>query len=320
MFRRLRLTSVAGVAARRLQTLKTPLQGFARRMASNQGTGSTTEALLSNDLLVMSTVGGLFLGSLFLADNVAKALAEENLPWPHYHWDHTGPFSSYDPAAIRRGFEVYRQVCSTCHSLEYIHYRNLVGVSHTKDQALALAQSIEVDDGPDEKGEMFKRPGALTDKLPRPYPNNNFARFANNGALPPDLSLMVKARHAGVDYIFSLMTGYGRPPPAGIKVREGMSYNPYFAGSLIGMPPPLTDGQVEYEDGTPASVPQMAKDVAVFLAWCAEPEADERKKFGMQAMVVLGSAVVFAAYYKRWKWNLIKTRRISWIPGAGPKH
>jgi ubiquinol-cytochrome c reductase cytochrome c1 subunit len=290
------------------------------RFLSRSSLTATSEAGLSNDLFVASLVAGGFLGSLFLAENTAHAIAEENLPWPHYDWSHTGPFAAYDPAAIRRGFEVYRQVCSTCHSLEYISYRNLVGVSHTKEQAVALAGSIEVDDGPDEKGDMFKRPGILNDHMPRPYPNNNFARFANNGALPPDLSLIVKARPAGVDYIFSLLTGYGRPPPAGIKVREGMSYNPYFAGALLAMPAPLVDGQVEYEDGTPATVSQMAKDVSVFLAWCAEPEADERKKFGLQTMVALTGALVFAAYYKRWKWNLIKTRRISWIPGAGPKH
>jgi ubiquinol-cytochrome c reductase cytochrome c1 subunit len=269
---------------------------------------------------VLSLVGGGFIGSLFLANNTAHAMSEENLPWPHYDWSHTGPLAAYDPAAIRRGFEVYRQVCSTCHSLEYIHYRNLVGVSHTKEQAVALAGSIEVDDGPDEKGEMFKRPGVLNDHLPRPYANNNFARFANNGALPPDLSLIVVGRPAGVDYIFSLLTGYGRPPPAGIKVREGMSYNPYFAGALLAMPPPLVDGQVDYEDGTPATTSQMAKDVAVFLAWCAEPEADERKKWGMQAVAALTVATLFAGYYKRWKWQMLKTRRVSWIPGAGPKH
>jgi len=193
-------------------------------------------------------------------------------------------------------------------------------VSHTKEQAAALAKSIEVDDGPDEKGEMFKRPGALTDHMPRPYANDNFARFANNGALPPDLSLIVKGRPAGVDYIFSLLTGYGRPPPAGIKVREGMSYNPYFPGGLLAMPAPLTDGQVDFEDGTPATVSQMAKDVAVFLHWCSEPEADERKKLGLASVAALSTAFLFAAYYKRWKWQVIKTRRISWIPGAGPKH
>lgn len=176
------------------------------------------------------------------------------MPIPHFNWEHTGPFAAFDTAAyvlfgrlpwlqshwcllhsVRRGFEVYRQVCSTCHSLEYISYRNLVGVSHTKEQAEALAKSIEVQDGPDDKGEMFKRPGTLTDKLPNPYPNAAFARYANGGALPPDLSLIVKvsrfatrfeqssilvsqARPGATDYIFALLTGY-RDAPAGACVR-----------------------------------------------------------------------------------------------------
>jgi len=235
------------------------------------------------------------------------------LPWPHFPWPHEGLVDTFDTASLRRGFEVYRQVCSTCHSLDYISYRNLVGVTHTKDHAEAIARTIEVEDGPDDKGEMFKRPGVLTDRMPRPYPNDNFARYANNGALPPDMSLIVKARPAGPDYIFSLITGY-RDPPAGIKPRQGQSYNPYFPGGLIAMPPPLTDGQVEFEDGTPATVSQMARDVSAFLAWCSEPESDDRKRWAFKFLPPIIAGVVFSAYYKRLKWNLIKTRRVYWLP------
>ena len=167
-------------------------------------------------------------------------------------------------------------------------------------------------DGPNDEGEMFERPGKLSDKLPKPYPNDEAGRAANNGALPPDLTLMTKARHDGQNYVFALITGY-MDPPAGKVMLPGLHYNPYFAGGAIGMPPPLQDGQVEYEDGTPATVCQMAKDVTTFLTWAAEPEHDQRKKMGMQwftAMVFMAAA---AGYYKRMRWAPLKTRKISYI-------
>ena len=172
--------------------------------------------------------------------------------------------------SIRRGYQVYREVCAACHSLDRIAWRNLVGVSHTVDEVKAMAEEVEYEDGPNDQGEMFTRPGKLSDYLPPPYPNEEAARASNQGALPPDLSLIVKARHGGAvsafpalhgrvqgftrafvsgqDYIFSLLTGY-RDPPAGFEIREGMNYNPYFPGNAISMARVLFDGLVEYDDG-----------------------------------------------------------------------
>ncbi|CAG8561131.1 2708_t:CDS:2, partial [Paraglomus brasilianum] len=207
----------------------------------------------------------------------ATSLADDGLHPPAYPWSHKPIWATFDHAGIRRGYQVYKEVCSTCHSLERIAWRNFVGVSHTLDEAKAMAEEVEYTDGPDDSGEYFQRPGKLSDYLPRPYPNEEAARAANAGALPPDLSLMIKARHGGCDYVFSLLTGYV-DPPAGIEIREGLHYNPYFPGGAIGMARVLYDGLVEYEDGTPATTSQMAKDVVTFLNWAAEPEHDERKK------------------------------------------
>jgi len=223
-----------------------------------------------------------------------------------------GPFAAYDCASLRRGFQVYRQVCATCHSLERIHYRELVGVTHTTEQLLEMAAEVDYVDGPNDEGEMFERPGKLADALPSPYANIEQGRAANGGALPPDLSLMVKARHKGQDYLFSLLTGYC-DAPAGKPMMPGLYYNPYFPGGAIAMPPPLSDGGVEYEDGTPATISQQAKDITQFLNWCAEPEADARKKDASKYMLVLAFTVLMTGYYKRFKWSPLKTRVISYL-------
>ena len=238
--------------------------------------------------------------------------SDDILHAPSYPWDHMGLLSSYDCAALRRGFQVYRQVCATCHSVQRIHYRELVGVTHTADELVAMASEIDVLDGPNDEGEMFERPGKLTDALPSPYQNEEQGRLANGGALPPDLSLMVKARHSGQDYLFSLLTGYC-DPPAGKAMMPGLYYNPYFPGGAIAMPPPLGDGGVEYEDGTAATVSQQARDVVQFLNWCAEPEADVRKKDAFTYMVVLGATALMTGYYKRFRWSTLKTRSITYV-------
>lgn len=229
----------------------------------------------------------------------------------HLRWDHLGFFSSFDCGAIRRGFQVYRQVCASCHSVESISYRQLVGVTHTTEELVDMASDVDVEDGPNDEGEMFERPGKLTDRLPRPYQNDEAGRAANGGALPPDLTLMVKARHAGQDYIFSLLTGYC-DAPVGKPMMRGLYYNPYFPGGAIAMPPPLSDGGVEYEDGTPSTITQQAKDVVHFLNWCAEPEMDERKRNAAQYMVVIAFATLMTGYYKRFKWSTFKTRAFSY--------
>lgn len=234
---------------------------------------------------------------------------------PHLHWYHNGLFSSFDAAAVRRGYEVYRNVCATCHSLKFVTFRTLVGVSHTEEQAKALAESFSVKDGPNDIGEMFERPGRLSDPFNSPYANEEEARYSNGGALPPDLSLMVKARHGGADYVYGLITGYGFEAPHGYPaLRDGLHYNPYFPGGAIAMAAPLSDGQVEYEDGTPATVSQMAKDVTTFLAWAAEPESNERKLIAAKWMIGLAIATVFAGWNKRRVWNPLKTRKMSYRP------
>lgn len=248
----------------------------------------------------------------------ASHLSDEGLHPAEYPWSHKGWMNSFDHASIRRGYQVYREVCAACHSLDRIAWRNLVGVSHTADESRAMAEEIEYQDGPDDNGEMFMRPGKLSDYMPAPYPNEEAARAGNAGALPPDLSLIVKARHGAADYIFSLLTGY-IDPPAGVEIREGMNYNPFFPGGAIGMARVLFDGLVEYDDGTPATTSQMAKDVVTFLNWAAEPEHDERKKVGIKAIILFSSLFALSLYTKRFKWTPIKNRKIFYDPPAG-KH
>lgn len=236
---------------------------------------------------------------------------EDHIPALDYGWSHHGALASYDYASIRRGFQVYRQVCAACHSVNKVTFRSLVGVTHTEEQMKKIAESYEIEDGPNDQGEMFERPGKLSDSIPGPYKNEEQARAANNGAYPPDLSLMVKARHGGIDYLVALLTGYVEAP-AGKAMLPGLYYNPYFPGGAIAMPKQLVDGQVEYEDGTPATESQMAKDVACFLAWAAEPEHDERKKGGLQFMVAIAFCLALTGYYKRFRWSIFKTRKISY--------
>ena len=218
--------------------------------------------------------------------------------------------------SLRQGFQVYREVCASCHSLNRIPYRSLVGTILTVDEAKAMAEENEYDSEPNDQGEIEKRPGKLADYLPAPYPNDEAARFANNGALPPDLSLIVKGRHGGCNYIFSLLTGYPEEPPAGAQVAEGMNFNPYFPGTGIAMARVLYDGLVDYEDGTPASTSQMAKDVVEFLNWAAEPEMDDRKRMGMKVMTVTTVLIALSIWVKRYKWAWLKSRKIAYDPPA----
>jgi len=226
--------------------------------------------------------------------------------------------ASYDYASIRRGFQVYRQVCASCHSIDKVCFRTLVGVTHDELSMKKIAEDYEIVDGPDATGEMFERPGKLSDQIPGPYKNEEQARMANGGAYPPDLSLMAKARHGGIDYLVTLLTGYV-DAPAGKPMLPGLYYNPYFPGGAIAMPKQLEDGQVDYEDGTPATETQMAKDVACFLQWAAEPEHDDRKKGGLQFMIAIIACLALTGYYKRFRWSIYKTRKISYTSKYAPK-
>ncbi|KAH6610542.1 cytochrome c1 [Trichoderma cornu-damae] len=249
-----------------------------------------------------------------IANGSGRSLHATQYPWVHQQF-----FKTFDHQALRRGFQVYREVCASCHSLTRVPYRSLVGTILTVDEAKALAEENEYPDEPDEQGEIPMRPGKLADYIPAPYKNDEAARFANNGALPPDLSLIVKARHGGCDYIFSLLTGYPDEPPAGVQVAPGMNFNPYFPGTGIGMARVLYDGLVEYEDGTPATTSQMAKDVVEFLNWAAEPEMDERKKMGMKVLVATTALWAVSVYVKRYKWAWLKSRKLTYDPPAETK-
>ncbi|CAA2967940.1 cytochrome c1-2, heme, mitochondrial, partial [Olea europaea subsp. europaea] len=263
----------------------------------------------TKSLKVFSLLGAGALGLLSCATVASSDEAEHGLESPNYPWPHEGILSSYDHASIRRGHQVYQQVCASCHSMSLISYRDLVGVAYTEEETKAMAAEIEVVDGPNDEGEMFTRPGKLSDRFPQPYANEQAARFANGGAYPPDLSLITKARHNGQNYVFALLTGY-RDPPAGVMIREGLHYNPYFPGGAIAMPKMLNDGAVEYEDGTPATEAQMGKDVVSFLSWAAEPEMEERKLMGFKWIFVLSLALLQAGYYRRLKWSVLKSRKL----------
>ncbi|KAG2580655.1 cytochrome c1-2, heme protein, mitochondrial-like [Panicum virgatum] len=287
-----------------------------RRTLQNQSSGSSLlssfrgkheESSAGLRALALLGVGA---SGLFSFATIASAdEAEHGLAAPDYPWPHAGIMSSYDHASIRRGHQVYTQVCASCHSMSLISYRDLVGVAYTEEETKAMAAEIEVVDGPNDEGEMFTRPGKLSDRFPQPYANEQAARFANGGAYPPDLSLITKARHNGQSYVFALLTGY-REPPAGVQIREGLHYNPYFPGGAIAMPKMLNDGAVEYEDGTPATEAQMGKDVVSFLSWAAEPEMEERKLMGVKWIFLLSLALLQAAYYRRMRWSVLKSRKL----------
>jgi len=237
------------------------------------------------------------------------------------NWNHKGMLEGYDAASLRRGYEVYRQVCSTCHSMNYMFFRNLVGVTHTKDQATALAQSYEIQDGFDDTGEPAFRKGRLADRFPAPYPNAETARYANGGAEPPDLSLIIKSRGQGEDtnsgvshdYVFALLTGFGHEAPPGVNPGPGQYYNPWFAGNVIAMGPPLIHEMLEYEDGIPSTEAQMAKDVSTFLCFASEPYHDERKKLGVGFMGMFFLGAFAAGWRKRWRWGPIKNQRTTYL-------
>ena len=237
-----------------------------------------------------------------LAAGVAPALGAEGAPKPPaQHWSFDGMFGTYDRGALQRGFQVYREVCSACHAAHHIYYRNLAQIGFTDEQIKGIAADVEVPDGPNDQGEMFTRPGRVTDRLKAPFANEQAARAGNNGAYPPDLSMVVKARLDGANYVHGLLTGYGDPPPD-MKMQEGMNYNAYFPGHQIAMPPPLQPDGVTYADGTKATVDQMARDVTTFLAWASEPEMEVRKRMGVKVILflIVFTGLLYAVKRKIW--------------------
>jgi len=247
---------------------------------------------------------------LLIADS---AYASDALHPVVHPWDHLGYFSTFDHASLRRGYQVYKEVCAACHSMNRIYYRHLIGVTHTEEQAKNEAAQTVVVDGPDDDGDYFLRPGRLQDRFPAPYQNEEAARAANNGAYPPDLSLIkCAAHHDGLNYIFNLLTGFKDELPAGRELMAGQYYNPYFVGGAISMAPPLKDGSVEYPDGTVATVSQMAKDVSCFLHWTSEPFFEERKMWGLPVFSSLFLAWVCVGYHKRYVYGPFLTQKITW--------
>ncbi|MFQ5775482.1 MAG: cytochrome c1 [Kiloniellaceae bacterium] len=244
-------------------------------------------------LLAGALVGVFCLGS-------GAALAAE-AKVPAYDWSFEGVFGRFDRAAMQRGLQVYREVCSGCHSLRLIAFRNLAALGYDEAEITEIAGEYSVIDGPDDEGEMFERQGRPSDRFPPPFPNAKAAAAANNGAVPPDLSLMAKARKGGPSYIRALLTGY-EEPPADFELLEGLNYNAYFPGAQIAMPPPLFEDAVEYQDGTPASPDQMASDVATFLMWTAEPDLETRKRMGIKVILFLlvFTGVLYATKRKVW--------------------
>ena len=239
----------------------------------------------------------------------AWAVADAEAKLPRLSWSFSGPFGTFDTAQLQRGYRVYREVCSSCHSMALLSFRNLAergGPYFTEAQAKQIASEYKVQDGPNDQGEMFERPGRLSDRFPRPFPNEMAARASNGGALPLDLSVMAKAREGGTDYLHAVLIGY-RDAPAGEEVPAGKYYNVYFPGHLISMPPPLSDGQISYTDGSPTTADQYARDVSAFMMWAAEPRLDDRKRVGFETMAFL---VVFAGL-------LYLTKRKVW---AGLDH
>jgi cytochrome c1 len=259
-------------------------------------------------------------GVLLLGSQAIAAEGQEEPP--QQEWSFAGPFGKFDRAQLQRGFKVYREVCQNCHSLALVSFRNLAepgGPEFTTAQAQAVAAEYKIKDGPNDQGEMFERPGRLADRFPPPFPNEQAARAANGGALPPDLSVIAKARtyergfprflmdlvtqyqEQGPDYLVALLKGYEQAP-AGTQLAPGLVYNKYFPGHGIAMPQPLNDGQVTYDDGSPGTVDQYAHDVTAFLMWTAEPHLEGRKRLGFQviAFLLLLSGLLYFTKKRVW--------------------
>ncbi len=263
---------------------------------------------MARSVLALVLAGSL-LGLVVAAPQPSFAAGEHETPAPpRQKWSFSGPFGKFDRAQLQRGLKVYREVCAVCHGLKYVAFRNLADLGYSEAQVKAIAAEYKIKDGPNDQGEMFERPGRPADYFPTPWANENAARVQYNG-VPPDMSVLAKARgyergfpwfifdmftqfqEHGVDYIHALMVGYKEKTPAGFTLPQGASYNEYFPGHAIAMPPPLSDKRVDYTDGSPATTDQYAKDVSAFMMWAAEPHMEARKRIGFQVMIFL---LVFA--------------------------
>jgi len=256
-------------------------------------------------LLLLSPLSGSILA------NSSPDSSPEKLPTSALHpkklkWEFDGFFGRFDQASVQRGYQIYKEVCSACHGMKLLSYRNLQDIGFSEKEVKQIASEYLVVDGPNDEGEMFERSGLPSDKFAGPYANEQAARAANGGAYPPDLSLIVKARHDGPNYVYSLLTGYEDAPDE-FELASGKNYNPYFEGRQISMPAPLTeDGQIDYKDGTYATKEQMAIDVVNFLQFAAEPETENRKKMGVRTLTFLIILLSMLVYVKRIIWKKVK--------------
>lgn len=263
-------------------------------------------SIILNGLSFLSWRNSIICLFILLLSNIS--LANEALPTKKIAWSFDGVFATVDRKAAQRGFQVYKEVCSSCHGLYNLYYRNLKDLGFSDEEIKEIAKNYTVQDGPNDAGEMFERPALPSDPFVRPYPNEQAARAANNGADPPDLSLIIKARPDGANYLYSILTGYS-DPPKNFKLMPGLNYNPYFPHSQIAMPAPLSDGQVKYIDGTNSSVEQMAMDVTTFLQWAAEPEMENRKSMGLKVMMFLVIFIIFFYISKNRIWKNLETEK-----------
>jgi len=252
-------------------------------------------ALLNRVILVV------FLSVVSFSTNAEEA----NANYLSADWSFNGIFGTYDRSSLQRGYQVYQEVCSGCHSIQHLSYRNLSekgGPEFTVEETKAIAAQFEIEDGPNSDGEMFMRPARLADKFAKPYPNIEASTAANGGAYPPDISVLTKARAGGADYIYSLLLGY-EETPVGFELDDGVYYNKYMAGNKIKMSAPLMDGIVSYTDGTEATSAQMAKDVTTFLVWAAEPHLESQHRMGFKAILYLIVLLTLVYMSKQKVWS-----------------
>ena len=266
----------------------------------------------------MRALAVVAIAGMALAAAPIAARAQDEVEAPHQNWSFAGIFGTFDRGSLQRGFQIYSEVCSNCHSMKLLHYRDLGpagpggGIGFTDAEVAAIAAQKQVEDGPNDQGEMFRRPGKPQDGFVSPFPNVEAARAANGGAAPPDLSVIVKARGRGLeylwgeggpDYVYGILTGFEDKPPAGFQLTQGKYYNNIFPGHQISMPPPLADNTVKFQDGTKATLSQQAHDVATFLTWAAEPYMEDRKQTGAKTILFLLAltGVLYGAKRRVWK-------------------
>ena len=248
--------------------------------------------------------------SIILFQNKSFGASNENTLLK-VKWSFSGITGKFDRSSLQRGYQVYNEVCSSCHSMQYLSYRNLGekgGPEFTKEEVKAIASSFEVTDGPNSDGEMFTRPGRPSDRFVSPYLNMKASMAANGGAYPPDMSVLVKARPGGANYIYSILMGY-EDPPSGFVLDDGVYYNKYMSGNKIKMSNPLTEGIVEYSDGTEASMDQMAKDVTTFLTWAAEPHLEARHKTGVKVIIYLIILSILVYFSMKRLWSRVDSEK-----------